>query len=170
MLWRNIIACMIIAAGLNACGFEPLYGTAGKGGAPHSTEVLLSQVKIETIPNRNGQILHNYLLDRMNPRGRPANPEYFLRSSLKVSTRSYGVKRDETTTRASVVVKVDFVLRSKDGNQINFSARRISGYSETESEYASLVAEKDAVDRSLREIANDVRLRVGTYLKSGALN
>lgn len=170
MSWRKTLAGIFIALGLSACGFEPLYGTAGEGGASHPTEVLLGQVKVETIRNREGQILHNYLLDRLNPRGVPGNPDYFLSSQISSSTTSLGVKRDDTTTRASVRVEVDFVLRSKNGKSINFSARRVSGYSETESEYASLVAEQDAIDRSLREIANDVRLRVGTYLKSGALD
>ncbi|WP_259781812.1 LPS assembly lipoprotein LptE [Aestuariispira ectoiniformans] len=170
MWWRKLLASFVIAAGLTACGFEPLYGTSGDGGVGQSTEVLLSQVKIETIENRDGQILHNYLLDRLNPRGRPEKPRYFLSTALKTSTRSYGIRRDDTTTRAGLTVVAKFRLKNAEGKSITFSARRLSGYSKTDSEYSTLVAEKDALDRSLREIANDVRLRVGTYLKSGILN
>lgn len=170
MLWRKGLIGLVLAAGLAACGFEPLYGSAGTGGVGHATEVLLSQVEIETISNREGQILHNYLLDRLNPRGRPKKPDYFLTASLKTSTRSYGVKRDDTSTRASLTVQANFKLHSKSGKEIEFSIRRIAGYSKTQSEYVTLVAERDAMKRNLREIANDVRLRVGTYLKSGILN
>lgn len=170
MWWRKLLASFVIAAGFTACGFEPLYGTSGDGGVGQSTEVLLSQVKIATIEDRDGQILHNYLLDRLNPRGRPKKPHYFLSTTLKTSTSSYGVQRDDTTTRANLTVTANFKLTNTDGKSITFSARRLSGYSKTDSEYSTIVAKEDALDRSLREIANDVRLRVGTYLKSGILN
>ena len=55
-------ACAVVAG----CGFEPLH--ARKTGAAPS---LLAKIRIEPITDRIGQQLHNLLLDRLNPKGRP---------------------------------------------------------------------------------------------------
>lgn len=154
-------AIMLILSG---CGFQPLYGNTSSKGT--DMRLALQQVEIALIPDREGQILHNYLLDRLNPRGRPRNPLYTLESVVSISTSSLGVSRDDTTTREKLKVTVRFTLTGKDGTSEKFVIQRVSGYSETQNKYATLEAKNDAIDRNLREIANDARSRVAAFLKS----
>ncbi|RED51350.1 LPS assembly lipoprotein LptE [Aestuariispira insulae] len=169
MLWHKLKTGLfaLILVSLAGCGFKPLYGNGG--GNDTDSRLLLQQVQIELIADKEGQILHNHLLDRFNPRGRPQKPNYFLSSELTISTASLGVTRDDNTTRQKLTVTSRFSLRNKQGESIEFSVSRVSGYSETQSEYATLVAKEDAVHRSLREIAKDARARVAAFLKSGEL-
>ena len=163
--WRNsgfIALVILFLAG--GCGFQPLYGKGGDG--DEDIRLTLQRVEIASIPNREGQILHNLLLDRLNPRGRATKPSYTLKSTISISTSSLGVSRDDTTTREKLIVSVNFVLSSKSGEDKTFSIRRVSGYSQTESEYATLEAKNDAIRRSLREIASDARARVAAYLRT----
>ena len=68
---------------LTGCGFKPIYGTAG----PANIIAQLSTVQVVPIKDRIGQQLRNLLLDRINPRARPANLSYKLSVQLRVETR-----------------------------------------------------------------------------------
>ncbi|MCW5774643.1 MAG: hypothetical protein KIT16_23565, partial [Rhodospirillaceae bacterium] len=72
-------ASVVIAAALalGGCGYRPLYGDRGTSDAVNVSGEL-ARVKIAGIADRRGQILRNYLLDRMNPAGEPADPRYVL--------------------------------------------------------------------------------------------
>ncbi|MCM0018613.1 MAG: hypothetical protein NBV67_01330, partial [Tagaea sp.] len=63
---------------LAGCGFEPLHRATARGSAADS----LAAIRIDPIADRSGQILRNYLLDRLSPRGTPARPDYVLRVRL----------------------------------------------------------------------------------------
>lgn len=151
----SLISLLVISA----CGFRPLYATSnGK-----DSEVL-QQVHISPIANREGQILHNHLLDIMNPKGRPANPIYTLSSEVSYSSASLGVQSDDTTIRKVTTVTAKFVFSGGDINE-NFTVSKKAGYSETDNVYATSVAEDDAIARSLREIAEDAKIRTASILK-----
>lgn len=170
MWWLKAVTLLFLAAALPGCGFQPLYGETERNGRVVRTEQLLSAVEIERISNRQGQILHNFLLDRLNPRGEPRSPTYRLTSDISVSTKSLGIQSDATTTRAKLTVTGKFNLQNiKSKKAVSFSIRRSAGYSKTETNYATQVAEDDALERSLRAIANDVRLQVGAHLKNGTI-
>ena len=160
----RMILSLPVLAGLAGCGFSPVYqsGAGGQGG-----DVLLdmSQIDIKLIPDRNGQMLRNFLLDRMQPRGQARKTLYVLETRLSVSTSDLGVQLDETTARSRVDINVAYTL---SGNGINrtFSSRSASSFSTVDVEYASLVAEEDAIERSLRSIADEMTVRIAAALKA----
>ncbi len=149
------------------CGFQPVYGTASHD-ASHDTMLDLAATKIGIIPDREGQVLHNLLLDRFNPTGRPVKPLYVLTTNLDISTRDLGVQLDATTTRSEVQVHATSTLSAFEESH-SFSARAVASYSTSESDYAALVAERDAIQRSLRVIADDLRLQVATFFEKRRL-
>jgi len=153
-----------ILAGVSGCGFSPVYQSAS---SETSNAVLLelSKVDIRIIPDREGQMLRNFLFDRMHPRGQAEKTMYVLTTDLAVSTRDLGVQLDETTARSRVDVSVNYTL---SGNGLNrkFHSRNSSSFSTVEVEYSSLVAEQDAIERSLRSIANEMTVRVAAVLKA----
>lgn len=156
---------------LSACGFQPLYGGGGTGRTPADE---LAAVRIAPLPDRIGQQMHNLLRDRLNPRGQPENPAYVLRMTLAESRQQLGVRKDETATRANLILSAKIVLRDAESNDILLDShlRSINSYNILTNQFATTVSEKNARDRALRELSEDVRARLAVYfsqVRQGAL-
>ena len=161
MKYINIISmCCILFVG--ACGFSPLYGSGSS--VSNSTIAHLSLIKINSIKDRAGQQLHNMLLDRLSPRGESNKPLYTLTTILSISKGSLGIQRDSSTTRAKLTIVTNMELTDNKGQKLTgFSIRSTSGYSLTDTPYATQSAEADATIRSLREISEKARLRLAAF-------
>lgn len=151
-------------AGLAGCGFSPVYQRSADANA-NDVLLELAKIDIQTIPDREGQILRNFLSDRMQPRGQAKKTLYTLKTNLSVSTSDLGVQLDETTARSRVNVSASYSLTG-NGISHSFRSRSSSSFSTVDVEYASLVAEQDAIERSLRLIADDMTVRVAAVLKA----
>ncbi len=159
------VAAGLLAVALVACGFQPIYTQQDDRS---NAAVELQKVQINLIQDRMGQKLHNALLDRLNPRGRPGNPEYFLNVTLRTSKVSLGIQRDDTSTRAKLTIIATYSLNDKNNERLFKSiSRSVSGYNIVDSDYATQSAEFDAIDRSLRVISEDIRTRLAVFLSQG---
>lgn len=159
-----LMALLASGAGLSACGFHPLY--KDDGGREASAE--LAAVHIMNIPDRNGQILHNYLLDRINPQGRPADPRYVLEIKLVETKSNLGIIKDSSATLAQIANVATYTVRdlkTKAPLQSGRS-RSVTSYNIVQSDFATLAAEKDARERSLRELAEDITTKIAVFLSS----
>lgn len=157
--WLVLAAAGLALAG---CGFQPLYGSSpGKGGVSEA----LHRVRIEPIPDRLGQKLRNFLLDRLNPTGTPRRPSHSLRVETSVSRTDFGIERDETATRALLVLSVSYALHSYSENRVVLSglAKSTNSFNIVASDYATANAETDALDRAAREISDDIKNRLGLF-------
>ena len=70
---------------VSACGFQPLYvekkhNNAWYFSGDFDTSITqeMSQIKVEPIEERFGQLVRNELLDSLTPRGVPSHPKYRL--------------------------------------------------------------------------------------------
>ena len=146
---------------LGACGFQPLYGEQAAGSAPGE----FAKIRILPINDRIGQILHNHLLTGLNPRGRPGNPQYLLHTKITESSSSLGVRKSGFATRANLKATAYFRLRGTGGGKALFSGSSTItvSYNILDSEFATLSAIKDARARAVREISEDMRVRLGAY-------
>lgn len=160
---RGIALAMAVLL-LGACGFQPVYVPQSTTSGAMSPTADLYAIQVVSPPNRDGQILHNYLLDQLNPNGRPRNPLYRLETTLDVSVRQLGVQADATTSRNSVTVRAQSRLSGAGDTQV-FSASSSASFNTTESNYATVIAEEEAVDRSLRAIAADLRLQLAAFFR-----
>lgn len=155
----------IVALGVLAgCGFRPLY--LPENGFETGDE--LAHVEIARIANRRGQILRNYLLDRMTPGGPPAAPRYFLSVRLNERIARLAVRRDDSSTRANLTLTANFELRDDGAEGVILSGRVLStnSHSISISELATLAAKESARDRGARDIADRLTLRVGMFLSA----
>jgi LPS-assembly lipoprotein len=145
-----------------ACGFQPLYGERN---ANAGTRDELSKIEINSIPDRLGQQVHNYLLDRISPLGRPDSPLYSLDVKLNFSRTYLGVSRDESATRAKLILSATYgLVDKKNGKQLFLSSTRTANsFTIVKSDFANLSAENDAIDRAAREISDSIRLRLALY-------
>ena len=146
---------------LMGCGFQPLYGS----GDTAETENELAAIQVRPIKNRIGQIFHNHLLDLLTPRGQLRQPRYVLDVRLSETIARLGVQKSELATRANLRITAKFLLLSSSGNLL-FSGKNvtISSFNILGSDdLATLVAEKDARARAVRQIAGDLRTKIAAF-------
>ena len=105
------------------------------------------------------------LLDLLTPRGRPRHSKYVLDVRLKETIARLGVEKSELATRANLRITAKIVLQSPSGTllfkgqSVTISSFNILG----SDDLATLVAEKDARARAVRQIAGDIRTRLAAF-------
>ncbi|ACI99932.1 LPS assembly lipoprotein LptE [Rhodospirillum centenum] len=152
---------------LAACGFKPVYGarsaSAVGSGAPASVQ--LNQVFIDPLPDRSGQVLRNKLIDRFYHEGRPSDPAYRLAIQLAAQEEDLGIRQDATATRARLRLVASYeLIDNRTGQPVyrTFS-RAIISYNLLEAQYATLVAQQDAYDRGLTQLADEIQTRLALF-------
>lgn len=147
---------------LAGCGFQPLYGTRADG----SVSAEMAQIDIDLIDERLGQQLHNLLRNRMTPSGPPAHPLYRLNIEVSQAKRTLAIRNDESKTRANLELVATITLfRSADGVRLYTGrSRSTSSYNILDSDFATLSAESDAQRRAVRDLSDDIALRVSAFL------
>ncbi len=169
-------AVIILGLSLAGCGFQPLNSSntnpaAGASGAQISSNSTLSElsaIRIAPLSDRPGQEMHNLLRDRLNPSGQPSAPKYQLELRLTESIRELAFESDETATRADLSITANYRLRRVDTEKVLHTgrSRSVSSYNILERQFASTISESDARSRTLRDIADDIRIRLGAYFSS----
>ncbi|HYE00318.1 MAG TPA: LPS assembly lipoprotein LptE [Alphaproteobacteria bacterium] len=159
---RRLAPLLALALTLGACGFQPMYGATGSDTVAVAQE--LQSIRVATIADRSGQVLRNYLLDRLTPRGRPAQPRYTLEITLAETVTRLSILRDDTALRQQLVMNASYRLLGADGKVVlSGTSRSLKGYNKPDEQYAVLVTEQDARERVLREIGEDIINRLGVH-------
>jgi LPS-assembly lipoprotein len=162
MWWCRALAAVLVAALLYGCGFRPLHGG---GNLDASVSRSLAQIHVAVIPDRIGQKLRNFLLDRINAEGQPARPLYSLEVKTNISRTDLGIERDETATRAIMVLTAKYNLFdiANRTNLVQGTTQSTNSFNIVASDFATLSGETDALDRAAREVSDDIRIRLGLY-------
>lgn len=149
---------------LSGCGLHPLYGEQSAGRAVGGE---LQQVAIDLIPERNGQVLRNLLMDKFYLEGRPAKPDYRLAIQLTSIEENLGIRPDATATRSRVRLNADVQLLSATTGEVLYhtSARSIVSYDILQAQYATLVGQQDAFQRGLTQLSEDIRTRLAIHFE-----
>jgi LPS-assembly lipoprotein len=155
---------LLVAAlfGLSACGFEPLYGEQDNGAA---TEDLMSRVFVPPIADRLGQLVRIELTNRLTPR--PAQePLYVVSVEVSEARQGLAVRRDDSATRANLILNAQFVLSRTSGGDplLSGEIRSTNGFDILVSDFATLAAKKDARRRGARDIADGIVDRLSLFL------
>jgi len=151
----GLLFCLTLLPG---CGYQPLYGTD----TPAAQQLPL--VQINNIPNRLGQQLRNRLIDRFYRDGRPASPEYTLDISLVPSVYKLGIALDDSATRAELNLLANYTLRNAQGAAVlNGSTNAVSNFNILSGQYSTLIGERDAYDRSVAQVSDDITRRISLY-------
>lgn len=166
---RRFLSAVAAAAApllLAGCGFEPLYARGSVGAVDED----LARVQISVIPDRVGQQVHNYLLDRVSRKGVPEAPRHRLDVRLASQKVVLGIERDQTATRAKLVLAANFELTDLATGEVVLrrSARSANSYNIVDSALATRSAELDAIDRAARELAEEIRLVLALYFRRRA--
>lgn len=148
--------------GLGGCGFKPLHA---RGDDDVAATDDLAAVRIEPMRDRVGQQMHNFLRDRLNVNGQPVSPNYRLKVELTETLSELGVRRDETATRANLRLEAFFYLLDINGKEALLAGKSSSttSYDILENPFATTVSEDNARERALREVADDIQIRLAVY-------
>ena len=150
---------------LSACGFSPVYGTHGDDGPVIDR---LNQIAINDIPDRNGQILRNYLIDRMYRKGRPQIPEYTLNVKLHYSLADIGVQANATSTRTIMETFGDYsLLDAKEVEVLHGTAHSITSFDKLSDQYNTLASSESAYDRTIHEVSEQIVNRLSVFMAQG---
>ncbi len=158
---RIILAAAALAV-LGGCGFEPLYG--GREGRLVRED--LSQVEIAPIEDRTGQILRNELSTLMHPRGGAAVQPYRLAVTVTERKSDILTSKSGFSTRTNYIATATYRLDGGDGpTLLSDTATLTSSYNVTRSDFATVVAEQDARQRVLHDLAKTIANRVSVYFR-----
>lgn len=160
MLSKGIGAVLAVLA-VAGCGFEPLYGKRGQNDV--ITE--FAYIDVAPIRDRVGQQLRNALVQRLHAAGRAPAARYRLVTELDESTSSLAVRKSALATRANLQMTARYQLFVATGGEslVDYSEAVTVSYNILDSEFATLMAERNARERAVIALSEDIRNRLGIY-------
>ena len=159
----RFVLLFIAACALSACGLQPIYaGASGKGAVAD-----LSAVDIAPIEGRDGWLVATALEDRVSLRETDAPPRYRLDVQLDDQLESLGLLSDERVTRERRILRARYQLVDLTTGAIllDASAGSDSGIDVVSSDYATIAAERAALERLSQVIADQIVTRVSLALR-----
>ncbi len=155
MKYLSLIGLLIITA----CGFSPVYGTK-------SPERALSNIEIGIIPNREGQIVRNHLIDHIHRKGYASNPRYQLNvSAIEETIVEIGIDKDDEASRAQLRLKTTMRLIDLNNNKAVLvrDIRSTTGYNILAGQFTTFITEQDAREQGLRALSNNIITQLEIY-------
>ncbi|EPX79592.1 LPS assembly lipoprotein LptE [Salipiger mucosus] len=146
---RRRLLLTLAALPLAGCGFAPVYGTSGGGGA------LLDAVALAEPETTDEYVFNRRFEERL---GRGLAGPYRLETTFETSRQGLGSLADGRTTRYRLLGEVAFVLREAGSERALIRGRTdaFTGYSATGSTVATESAERDAEERLMILLADQV--------------
>lgn len=144
---------------LTACGFTPVYGDK-------SLSLSIASIDIQTIPNRDGQIVRNHLIDQLYKDGYPSKPDYKLTiSPIQESTVEIGIDRDDEVSRAQLRQETSMILTNIKTNKpvLKRTIRATSGYNILTGQFTTYVTEEDARNQALKALSDNIITQLELY-------
>ena len=146
-------AALLLILVLGACGFTPVYGPDGSG-----TE-LQNRVLVDKPDDRTGFLLVQRLEERL---GRTSDPVYRLAVDLALGEEARAIDPDGEIRRFHLVGSAAYTLIATGTGEV-VQAETVDnfvGYSATGTTVATLAARRDAQERLMIILADQIVLRL----------
>lgn len=147
---------------LSGCGWQPLYNNRNM-----ATDNL-NTVWIDTIPTADGVKFRNALIDMFYLQGKPKEPLYVLKVNLNIRSRSLGIQKDDTATRAQLYFDASYTLYDRETLKplTQGNTHTITGYNILDNQFTTTVSRDEAYKNGLRNLAERVRHNLALYFDS----
>lgn len=163
---RATLLLLAITPALAACGLQPLYA-GGSRGAVGST---LSTVSVAHVEGEAGWLVRGALRDRF--RITDSTPERRFRIDVRLDDRigGFGIRSDDAVTRERRTLRARWQLvDTSDGSTVvDATAASDMGIDVVGSEFATIAAERSALERLAEDIADQIVARVALYARNQA--
>jgi len=145
------------------CGFQPIFGT--RAGSEIRKEV--RYIEISPIADRIGQQLRNHLIHDIMPLGRLSVTKYKLNVILTESKQNLAIKKSEIATRANLRFKASYkiILKSNRKQITQGHSQMTTSYNILNQTFATLMAEKNARKRAVREISAEIASKIYGFFR-----
>jgi len=155
------ILALVVALAVAGCGFQPI----NEQRSAASSEALAT-IDIELIADRTGQMLRNELLQQLQPRGARTPLRFSLSVAISESVRNLGIRKDDSATRANLILFTRFSVTSRSDGKKVFSGwiRSVNSYNILSSDFATLSAREDARRRGVLQLATRIKERLSVWL------
>jgi len=159
---KRVLCPLALLILLSACGFHPVYGSRGTDDAPVAEA--LNNIAIDNIPDRNGQMLRNNLVDRMYGKNRPDHPLYTLHIKIHNNEEDLGILANATSTLELMNMYADYTLTDSNGQQIlGGTAHSVASFDRLDQMYGTVAARESAFERTLHEVSEQIVNRLSLY-------
>jgi LPS-assembly lipoprotein len=159
-----LIACAMV---LQACTVRPLYYNPPEGTGGVSTAARLSSVGIKPVTTRQAQEVRNHLIFLMyGGAASPSSPEYSLELTVASivewsATVQVTTLDDEPTASTVTMIGSYAIKRARTGEVVATGRREVtSSFDVPRQEFAAQRAQRDAENRSARELAELLHLAI----------
>lgn len=154
---------MALGGVVAGCGFRPVHGRRGRGGAA------LTSVDVAPIADRSGQLLRNALLDRLRP---VDDAPHELVVTLSLVDQDLGISEDDKPSLATLHGRAAWRLltRMGDGRQRldrEGQSRAAVTYNILDNQYATERNRRAGQESIAEQIAADIEARLIAHFGSG---
>jgi len=162
---RAALLLGLAAVSLSGCGLRPLYG----GGAAGPVQSTLAAVEVAPIEGQSGWLVGNALRDRLR-NGQDQSARYRLDVKLDDRISGLGVRSDDSVARERRTLRARYQLVDLSSGLVVLDATAGSdaGIDVVGSEYATIAAERSALERLSDIVADQIVARVARFAQSGA--
>ena len=162
----QLIVVGMLSLCLSGCGFHPMMGANAEQDGVSSQ---LCTVEVSELPNRDGQQLRNFLIDRLC--SRPAQtPKYTLHVRVISSEEPLAISKDSSSSSAQISSSATFSLVHLKSGKVALAgvSRVIPSYNITNYQWASLVAQQSANQRSIEYLCGEIITKISLYFARNA--
>ncbi len=160
ILKKFLFLCLFLLAG---CGFSPLYVLNDENGISKTEEI-----EVSSIPEYNGYVLKQNLVNAFNPRKKSVSKKYRLEVQLKSPRLSdQSIQGDNFASRKKVSLSATYRLINKETGEVllSSSTNAIGAFNVFYEPYTTYQAEKKQVEDLVLIVANNISTRVVAYFK-----
>ncbi len=158
------LGILLLPFALAACGLQPMYAGGGNGAVAQG----LGAVEVPAIEGKAGWLVRNALVDRLGAGGHGAAARYQLDVRLDDKLEGLGLLSDDTIGRERRTLRARYQLVDLASGAIVLDATAGSdaGIDVVSSEYATIAAERTALENLSREVADRIVTRVALQLRA----
>ncbi len=168
MIRARAFLLLLATAMLGGCALQPLYAGGGQGAIAQS----LSAVEIAPIEGEAGWLVRTALTDRLQANGRPSAgpPRYRVNIILDDAITGFGVRADDSVTRERRTLRARWQLvdAANGATLVDASAGSDAGIDVVGSEFATIAAERTALEQLAQALADQIATRIALYARNRA--
>ncbi len=163
------IASLALFVGASACGFTPVHAPGGTGALLHDQVLIQAPEEVPSNSDAAAYFLVRALEDDL---GRGSSGTYALDLRVNQAVEGQAITADNEITRYSVQGTANYTLRRQSDGAVMASGtvNNFTGYSATGSTIDTLASERDAEERLMEILADQIvtRLYTTTNLDAGS--
>lgn len=166
----SLLVSGLMSGMLSACGFQPLYSQNGSSPAVQA-EMASIIVDVPRADANDGerleQLVYSSLINELTPLGTPARPAWRLEVAVQQISKGVGFEEDDSVTRFNVQILGNWRLveTSSQAVVLTSASRSIAAYNVVSNQFATLTAEKGAVERAAVDLARDITLQLSLHFR-----